>query len=470
MTKIIVADLCVIGAGSGGLSVAAGAAQLGRKVVLIEKGKMGGDCLNTGCVPSKALIAAASRAQAMREAEKFGVAAVEPDIDFGAVMDHVHGVIAAIAPHDSQERFEGLGVRVLRETASFTGERTVRAGDNEVRAKHFVVATGSAPLAPPIPGLDKTPFFTNETIFENRALPEHLIVIGGGPIGVEMAQAFRRLGAQVTMIEGSTILSRDDPELTDVIRTQLKSENIDIIEGVTADSVSGRDGAVQVRAGGKTVSGSHLLLAVGRRATIDGLNLQAAGVEHDEKGVKVDKRLRTANKRIYAVGDVIGGRQFTHVAGYHASIIIRTILFKMPAANRDDLAPWVTYADPELAQVGLTEPEARKRRGDVKVARWDFAENDRALAERDARGFVKVVTDKNGAILGASIVGRGAGDLIQPWAYALAKGDRIKSFTGYIAPYPTRGEASKRAAGAWYTPRLFSDSTRRLVSLLSMFD
>ena len=470
MTSSISADLCIIGAGSAGLSVAAGAAQLGRNVVLIEKGEMGGDCLNTGCVPSKALIAAGARAHAMRNAATFGVANVEPQVDFAAVMDHVQSVIDAIAPIDSQERFEGLGATVLREHATFTGPRQLKAGPHIVNAKHFVIATGSKPFVPPIDGLNETPYFTNETIFQNRTRPSHLIVIGGGPIGVEMAQAHRRLGAEVTVIEGAHILNKDDPELVAVIREQLLREGIAVLENAMVETVSRTNAGVEVKAGGKTVSGSHLLIAVGRKATVDGLNLEAADVAYDDRGVKVDNRLRTSNKRVYAIGDVAGGRQFTHVAGYHASILVRNILFKMPSRNNEHQAPWVTYSDPELAHIGLTESEANQKHGDVKVARWSFEENDRAQAERDTRGLVKVVTDKKGAVLGASIAGRGAGDLIQPWALALSNNLKIKAFTSYIAPYPTRGEANKRAAGAWYTPTLFSNKTRKLVSLLSMFD
>ncbi len=471
MSDKIKADLCIIGAGSGGLSLAAGAAQLGRKVVLFEEGEMGGDCLNTGCVPSKAFIAAAARAHAMRHAGKFGVASVEPEIDFAAVMDHVHDVIATIAPVDSQERFEGFGVRVIRAHARFTGERMVEGGGFIVRAKHIVIATGSKPAAPPIEGLAQTPFLTNETIFQNRTKPGHLIVIGGGPIGVELAQAHARLGADATIIEGGpSILGKDDPELVDIVRAQLADDGVRIIEGAKVDAVSGDEDAITVRAGQQTITGTHLLVAAGRTPTVEGLNLEAAGVEYDRRGVKVDASLRTTNPRIYAMGDVAGGRQFTHVAGYHASVLVRKILFKAPAKNNEHLAPWVTYADPELAQAGLTESEAREKHGDVKVVRWQADENDRAQAERDTRGLIKVMTAKNGEILGASIVGKGAGDLIQPWAYALANGQKIKSFTNYIAPYPTRGELSKRAAGAWYTPALFSARTRKLVSLLSIFD
>ncbi len=470
MTKTINADICIIGAGSGGLSVAAGAAQLGRKVVLFEKGEMGGDCLNTGCVPSKALIAAGARAHAMRTAGKFGVKSVEPEIDFAAVMDHVHGVVASIAPVDSQERFEGLGVTVLREHASFSGPHQVKSDSAKVNAKHFVVATGSTPFVPPITGLNGTSFFTNETIFKNRMLPDHLIIIGGGPIGAELAQAHRRLGAKVTIIEGASILNKDDPELVEVVRTQFEADGVDLFEHALVNSVTSSGGDIHVNAGGKTVTGSHLLIAAGRKPTVEGLNLEAAGVDYDQSGIKTDSALRTSNKRIYAIGDVRGDRQFTHVAGYHASVVVRNMLFKMPASNNDDLAPWATYVDPELAQVGLTEAKARERHSDARTVRWTFAENDRAEAERDTRGLIKVTTKKNGAILGASIVGRDAGDLIQPWVFAISNGQKIKAFTNMIAPYPTRGEISKRAAGAWYTPALFSKCTKILVSLLSIFD
>ena len=464
------ADLCIIGAGSGGLSVAAGAAQLGRKVVLIEKGEMGGDCLNTGCVPSKALIAASKHAHKMLLGERFGIKAVEPQIDFGAVIDHVQDVIATIAPVDSQERFEGFGCNVIREHGEFTGEREVTAGDNVITAKHFVVSTGSTAFVPPIDGLEDVDYFTNETIFENRELPEHLIVIGGGPIGLEMAQSFRRLGSQVSVVEGLTISNRDDPDLVEFVRQQLISDGLALHENASVSKI-GKDGNnIVVTAGDHKIVGSHLLVAVGRKPTINGLNLEAAGVEYSNKGIKVDQHLRTTNKRVYAIGDVAGGRQFTHVAGYHAGLLVRTILFKSKAVNNEHLAPAVTYTDPELAQVGLNEQAAREQFSDVNVRKWELDENDRAQAERDTRGMIKVMTRKNGLIIGASIVGYGAGDLIQPFAYAIANKQKIRSFTNMISPYPTRGEIAKRVAGAFYTDTLFSDRTRKLVSLLATFD
>lgn len=471
MREKIDADICIIGAGSGGLSLAAGAAQLGKNVVLIEQGKMGGDCLNYGCVPSKALIAAASRAHHLSTAAPFGVASVEPKIDFAAVMDHVHAVIAEIAPHDSQERFEALGVNVIRAHGAFIGPRLVKAGDAEIAAKHFVIATGSSPFIPPIPGLEDAPYLTNETIFENRRRPDHLIVIGGGPIGIELAQAHRRLGSRASIVEADAILNRDDPEAVEIVRESLKRDGVRLHEKSKAVNVEKREGGIRLSLDdGGAIDGSHLLVAVGRRANIENLGLDKAGVEFDGKRLKLDSRLQTTNKRIYAIGDAAGGLQFTHVAGDHASTTVRNILFKLPAKRRDDLAPRVTYCEPQLASVGLRETEAQAQGKAYKVVRWELAENDRARTERATEGFIKAIIAENGRILGATIVGAQAGDEIGLWSFALANGLKIKAMTSYIAPYPTRGEISKRVGGAYFTPTLFSDRTRIIVKLLSIFD
>lgn len=471
LTKQIEADLCIIGAGSAGLSVAAGAAQLGRKVVLIEKGAMGGDCLNYGCVPSKALIAAAARAEATRGGGPFGVNSHEPDVDFAAVMDHVRSVIAEIAPHDSQERFEALGVAVLRESGVFVGPKTVRAGETFVDAKFFVIATGSSPFVPPIPGLADAPYFTNETIFENRKRPDHLIVIGGGPIGVELAQAHRRLGSRVTIVEADKILNRDDPEAVAVVRARLASEGVALREKAKVARIENREGGVAVVLdSNERLEGSHLLIAVGRRANLSGLGLDAAGVLMENGKLRLDARLRTTNKRVFAAGDAAGGLQFTHVAGDHASTLIRNILFKVPARRRDGIAPRVTYCAPEIASVGISEAEAREKSADVVLSRWDFKDNDRARTEREVDGFVKVAASRNGRIFGATIVGEGAGDQIGIWAFAIANRLKMSAFTSYIAPYPTRSEASKRVGGAHFTPSLFSGRTRMVVKLLASFD
>lgn len=472
MSASLTVDICIIGAGSGGLSVAAGAAQLGRNVVLIEKGEMGGDCLNYGCIPSKALLAAANAAQTARSSEKFGITANEPDIDFAKVMDHVHDVIATIAPIDSQERFEGLGVTVIREHGTFIGPRTVKAGDTEITAKHFVIATGSTPFVPPIPGIETSPYMTNETLFNNKNQPDHLIIIGGGAIGIEMAQAHRRLGADVTLIEGDKILNREDLEAADIVRQSLIREGVTIFEDTKASAVSGtKDGVSVTLAAGKVVHGSHLLVAVGRRPNVENLGLETAGIDFDQRGIKTDSRLRSTNKRVFALGDVAGGKQFTHVAGDHASTFVRNVLFKTSAQKNDAIAPHVTYCDPELASIGLTERQAKERFGDrVKIVRWAFDENDRAQTERSSDGFIKAFLTPKGEILGATIVGKSAGELISIWAYAMANKQKIRSFTNFIAPYPTRGEISKRAGSAFYTRALFSAKTRSLIKLLSLFD
>ena len=471
MTDLLRADICVIGGGSGGLSVAAGASQMGAHTVLIEKGKMGGDCLNYGCVPSKALIAAAETAQQIRHSGRFGVNGHEPEIDFTKVHDHVHGVIAAIAPHDSVERFESLGVEVIQGAARFTGPREVEVNGRRIRARRFVVATGSSAAVPPIPGLDEVPFLTNETVFDLTERPDHLIVIGGGPIGSELAQAHRRLGAKVTLLEMFRVLGKDDPEATEIVRKRLVDEGIEMHEGIAIKSIARQGNGVLVtidKDGRETaIDGSHLLVAAGRKPNVSGLDLEAAGIEYTPKGIEVDRRLRTTNKKVFAIGDVAGGYQFTHMAGYHAGIVIRNALFGLPAKVDDKAVPWVTYTDPEIAHVGLTEAQARERHGDdVKVTRWTFAENDRAQAERETEGIVKVVVGRRGKVLGATIAGPKAGELLQSWVLAINQGLKIGAMAGIIAPYPTLAEVNKRAAGAYYTPSLFSDRTRRIVGLL----
>lgn len=465
MSQDLAPDVCVIGGGSAGLVAAAGAAQLGLDVVLVERGLMGGDCLNYGCVPSKALIAAARAAEAQRTGAAFGIAPVEPTVDFGKVMDHVADVIAAIAPTDSVERFEKLGVRVLKEQARFVGPTELQAGAHRIRSKRIVVATGSRPTLPPIPGLADVPHFTNETIFANRTLPAHLVVIGGGPIGLEMAQAFRRLGSRVTVLEAVRFLPKDDPELAAIVVTRLRREGIDLREGVTIARV---EPAAAVLDDGTRIEGSHLLVAAGRAPTFDGLDLDAAGVAHTKRGITVDDSLRTSNRHVWAIGDCNGRYAFTHMAGYEASLFIRGALFRAPAKLDAAIVPWATYTDPELAQVGLGEREARARHGDgIRVLRWKFADNDRAQAERDTDGLVKVVTDRRGRVLGAGIAGPQAGELIQTWCLAIAARSRVSAVASFVPPYPTLGETAKRAAGSYYTETLFGPRTRTLVRLLA---
>lgn len=472
MTKTIDTDLCVIGAGSGGLTVAAGASQMGARTVLIEKGRMGGDCLNYGCVPSKSLIASAHAAEAPRLWPALGLRGPSPDIDFLAVKNGVQDVIDAIAPHDSQARFEGLGVQVVRAAAEFIGEDAVRAGDTVVRARRFVIATGSRPFIPAIDGLGDVDYLTNETLFTDRTPPAHLLVIGGGPVGMEMAQAHARLGARVTVFARGRALAREDRDLAEIAIAALRDEDVDIVEGarVIRAARTEADGVALTYCldddRTQTVEGSHLLVAAGRAANVEGLNLEAAGVVCDAKGVEVDRRLRTSNRRIYAIGDVTGRQMFTHMAAHHAGIVLRNALFRWPAKAVRDAVPRVTFTDPELAYVGLGEDEARARHGRIRLLRWPFSENDRARTERATTGFVKVVTTPRGRILGAGIVGRNAGDLLQPWELAIRRKLKIGALADLIVPYPTRSEANKRAAGGFYADKLFSPRTRKLVRLL----
>ncbi len=469
--KRIKADILIIGAGSGGLSVAAGAAQMGADVVLLEGHKMGGDCLNYGCVPSKALIASGKASFNQRHAAQYGVADAPGDVDYGAAKDHVADVIAQIAPVDSEERFEGFGVNVIREYGCFISPDEVQAGDTIIKARRIVIATGSSPLVPPIPGLDTVPFETNETLFDLREKPGHLLIVGGGPIGMEMAQAHVRMGSRVTVIEGDKALGKDDPETAQIVLQTLKDEGVVIEEGAMAAEVRGGAGAIEVEAkDGRVFKGTHLLIAVGRKANIDRLDLDKAGVEPTKQGIKVDASLRTTNRKVYAIGDVAGGLQFTHVAGYHAGVIIRSMLFALPSKAKTSHIPWATYTAPELAQAGLTEAQAYAAHGaKLEVVRFQYDHNDRAVAERNTKGFIKVMVVR-GRPVGASIVGHQAGELIGLWALALANSMKMSQIAAMVAPYPTYGEINKRAAGAYFSPRLFySVLVKRVVGLVQRF-
>ncbi|WP_299368536.1 FAD-dependent oxidoreductase [uncultured Tateyamaria sp.] len=466
--KRIKTDILVIGAGSGGLSVAAGAVQMGARVTLLEGHKMGGDCLNYGCVPSKALIASGKAAHAQAHSSVYGVADAVPQIDYAGAKDHVQGVISQIEPVDSQDRFEGLGVEVIREFGTFISDREVQAGDTVITARRIVIATGSSPLVPPIEGINDVPYLTNETLWELRERPEHLLIIGGGPIGMEMAQAHVRLGSKVTVIEGDTALGKDDPEAAAIVLDNLRAEGIEIIEGAQASRIEGKAGAVTVHTeDGQSVHGTHLLVAVGRKTNTADLGLEAAGIETTRTGIKVDDSLKTTNRRVYAIGDVAGGLQFTHVAGYHAGVIIRSMLFALPSKAKTSHIPWATYTDPELAQVGLTEAQARDTHGDkLEVVRFHYVHNDRAIAERKTKGLIKVMVVK-GRPVGATIAGHQAGELINLWALVLANNMKMSQVAAMVAPYPTIGEVNKRAAGAYFSPRLFeSDLVKRVVGLV----
>jgi pyruvate/2-oxoglutarate dehydrogenase complex dihydrolipoamide dehydrogenase (E3) component len=462
-------DLVIIGAGSAGLVMAAVAAELKFSVALVEGHKMGGDCLNYGCVPSKALLAAAHKAHAAAGLSAFGIRA-KPEVDFGAVMAHVRGVIAAIAPHDSEERFRGLGATVVRGHATFADSHTVVADGQRLRGRRIVIATGARAFVPPIKGLAEVPYLTNETLFDLTTLPAHLLVLGGGPIGVEMAQAFRRLGSAVSLVEAAPrILGRDDPDLAAVVRAQLIDDGITLYEGIAVTQADGKAGALRLHlADGTVAQGTHLLVAAGRAPNVEELGLEAAGVTFSNKGIPTDGAMRTNKRHIFAIGDVTGPYQFTHMAGYQAGLVIRRSLFGGVTTKADYRAvPWVTYTQPELAGVGLTEQQARQRYGHkVRVVSVPTGGTDRAQAERDDKGLLKVILHPNGTVLGAGMAGTQAGELIHQWAAFVQLRLPFKRMAEVIHAYPTRAEINRKAVSAFYRDKLYAPLTRRLSHLM----
>ncbi len=476
-------DIAVIGAGAAGLSVTAVAAQLGLKVALIERDRMGGDCLNTGCVPSKALLAAAHAAQSARGASRLGIRLPEPVIDWDAVRAHVTGTIAAIAPMDSEARFRALGAEVLRGEARFLDPDTLEIDGRRLTARRIVIAAGSRAAIPPIPGLDAVAHLTNETLFTLPQPPEHLLILGGGAVGLEMATAHAGLGCRVTLVEAGRIAPREDAELADGLRRAITVAGTDpgtpsrpalpnrltLIESASVTAVD--PGPTLVLADGRRIGGSHLLIATGRRPNLEGLALGAGNVRASAAGIATDRGLRSlTNRRVFAIGDLadpigIGPRAFTHVGSYHASIVIRRALFRLPARLDYAALPRVIYTSPELAQVGLTEAEARAAGHRVTLLRAPLAENDRAVAEADVTGLVKLVIARN-RVIGAGILAPHAGEMIGQWTLAIARRVPLTALVGLIAPYPTRAEAGKRALGGLFAPRLFAPRMKFLVQLL----
>lgn len=475
---MITTDLAVIGAGSAGLTLAAGAAQLGAPTVLIERGRMGGDCLNAGCVPSKALLAAAHAADAVRRADRFGIRTAPPETDFARVRAHVQGAITALAANDSEARMTGLGATVLRTSARFLDPATLETEAGErIAARRIIIAAGSRPALPPIPGLDRLAPLTSDTLWDLEVLPRHLLVLGGGAIGVEMAFAFARLGSQVTLVEAEALLAREDPELVEGLRPVLAEAGVRLLEQTAVLRAEPGPVLVLAGAGGAelAVAGSHLLVAAGRAPNTEALALERGDVAFGAAGIAVDAGLRSvSNRKVFAAGDIAdvagwGPVRFTHAASYHAGIILRRALFRLPARVDYRELPRVLYTDPELAQVGCTEAELRRAGQVPTIARWPLAENDRAVAEGEARGLVKLVADRRGRLLGAGILAAHAGEMISRFGTAIRAGASLASLARQVIAYPTRAEAAKRAAGSILATRLFAPRTRRLVGFLRRF-
>jgi pyruvate/2-oxoglutarate dehydrogenase complex dihydrolipoamide dehydrogenase (E3) component len=462
-------DIGIIGGGAAGLTVASGAAQLGAKTLLIEKEqKLGGDCLHFGCVPSKTLIRTAQAYHNMKNSQAFGLPGVDlPPVDFAEVSKRIRSVIATIQEHDSEERFCSLGAKVEFGEPRFSDEHAVQLNGREVSAKNWVIATGSSPDSPPIKGLDRTPYITNKEIFFLDRLPESMIILGAGPIAIEMAQAFRRLGAKVDVVQRSgQILTKEDRDMADEVMQVLASEGIAFhlntsVLGVK-DLGTEREVLLKDKEGNTgSLKAEKLLVAMGRDPNIQGLNLEGAGVAFDRKGVKVDERMRTSQKHIYAAGDVTGKFLFTHAAGYEGGIVLANAVFHLPRKADYTFLPWCTYTDPELASIGMNEKAAREWDIDYTVYTEPFSGNDRSLAEGEKVGRIKMLLDKKEKPLGVQILGPQAGELLSEWVAVLNGKVKLSTLASAVHPYPTLGEINKRVAGAYLSPKIFSDRIKK---------
>jgi pyruvate/2-oxoglutarate dehydrogenase complex dihydrolipoamide dehydrogenase (E3) component len=462
-------DIGVIGGGAAGLTVASGAAQLGARTLLLEKEPhLGGDCLHYGCVPSKTLIRSAQVYHLMKNGPAFGLPAFNPPaVDFAQVAARIAQVIARIQKHDSQERFCGLGVQVEFGAVSFADEHVVVLDGRRYSAKNWVIATGSAPAAPPISGLDKTPYITNKEIFSLERLPASMIFLGGGPIGIEMAQAFNRLGSRVVVVDRDRqILGKEDEDMAEIVMAKMAAEGVEFKLGATIEAVRTQGQAREVvitNADGteQTLVAETLVVAMGRRANTGDLGLKAAGVTAGRTGIEVDSRLRTSQKHIYAAGDVNGGYQFTHAAGYEGGIVVSNAIFRLPRKVDYAHLPWCTYSDPELASIGLNEKRAREAGLETSVWTEAFVDNDRSLTEGAREGVVKLVLDAKEKPLGVQIAGPHAGELINEWVAVMSGGVKLSTLAGAIHPYPTIGEINKKVVGNLFATKIFSERVKK---------
>jgi len=469
-------DLGIIGGGAAGLTAAAGAAQFGAKTLLIEKAdRLGGDCLHFGCVPSKTLIRTAGVWALARRAAEFGLPSLSlPPVDLGAVMARVQAVIDTIQHHDSPERFCGLGAEVRFGNPVFADDHVVELDVKRTSAKNWIIATGSGPATPPVEGLAQVPFWTNETVFSQKTLPSRLIVLGGGPIGLEIAQAFGRLGSKVVIVEFmDQILGPEDADMADVLKAHLEAEGVEIRTATKAVRAETRGSAILLTvapAGGEgeatTIEGDAIFVATGRKPNIDGLDLGAAGVSFTNRGIPTDARMRSNISHIYACGDVNGQLPFTHVAGYEAGIALTNAILHLPRKADYDKIGWCTYTDPEVASIGYNEKRARKEGLEYRIIEESLEENDRALAEGEALGKIKILLNSQDRLLGCQIIGAHAGELIHEWIIAVNGGVKLSTMAGAVHVYPTLSEISKRVAGRVFADKLFSDRTKGILKFL----
>ena len=462
-------DIGIIGGGAGGLTVTAGAAQLGAKTLLVEKEKeLGGDCLHFGCVPSKTLLKSAHVYHLMKNGEKYGLPQVDvPPVDFRKVSERIKSVIDTIQHHDSEERFCNLGAKVEFGHPNFIDEHSLNLNGKSYAAKYRVVASGSSPIIPPIPGFDKTPYITNKDIFYLDHLPKSMIVLGAGPIGCEMSQAFNRFGSKVSVVDmAPQILAKDDYDLANVIMEVLSSEGVRFYLNHTILAVKDlgneREVVIQEK-NGNTVSlkAEAILVALGRIANTGGLGLETIGVDHDRRGIKVDNRMRTNHKHIFAVGDVNGGFQFTHAAGYEGGIVVSNAIFHLPRKAVYTYLPWCTYTDPPLGHIGMNEKMAKEAGISYSVWTEEFKDNDRSLAEGEKLGKIKMILDEKEKPIGVQILGPNAGDLLAEWVAVLNGKVKLATLAAAVHPYPTIGEINKRVAGNYFSPKIFSEKVQK---------
>ena len=462
-------DIGVIGGGAGGLTVTAGAAQLGAKTLLVEKeNELGGDCLHFGCVPSKTLIKTAHVYHLMKNPGKFGLPPVSlPPVDFREISKRIRSVIEVIQHHDSKERFCSLGARVEFGQPAFADEHSIRLNGNTYSAKTWVVATGSSAAIPPIKGLAETPHITNKEIFYLDRLPESMVVLGGGPIGIEMSQAFCRLGTRVAVVDMSPqILGKEDPDMAAHVEEILASEGVTFYLNSSIEEVSdsGSEKEVKLKTSeGRLISlkAETILVAVGRKANTAGLGLEDIGVEYDRRGIRVDNRLRTNHKHIYAAGDINGGFQFTHAAGYEGGIVVSNAIFRLPRKVDYTFLPWCTYTDPPLGSIGMNEAGAKKAGIDYSVWTEEFKGNDRSLAEGESVGKIKMILNEKEKPIGVQILGPHAGDLLAEWVAVLNGKVKLSTLAAAVHPYPTIGEINKKVAGAFFSPKIFSERVQK---------